>query len=116
MIGTPGIGTLTLSVCAGCCGLCALALIVFAIASWRTARRRGRRVELWSDGASRRQALLRAGASPAVAEQLVVGNKINAIKECRLETGLGLTEAKQLVDRYESALYRFEPWDIRQVR
>jgi ribosomal protein L7/L12 len=62
------------------------------------------------------QALLDAGASPAVAEQLVQGNKINAIKECRVGMGLGLTEAKQLVDRYESALYRYEPWDTRQAR
>ena len=110
------LGTIVLSVCGGCFGVFLLASIVASIASWRTTRRLGRRVELWSDDAARMQALLEAGASPAVAEQIVQGNKINAIKACRIETGLGLNEAKHLVDRYESALYRYEPWDTRKAR
>jgi hypothetical protein len=100
---------LVLCVCVGCYSLVTLALIGYSIVSWRTRRRRGRRVELWSDDASRMQALLEAGASPAVAQQLVQGNKINAIKACRDEMELGLTEATQVADRYERALYRYEP-------
>jgi hypothetical protein len=109
-------GALVLSVCGGCCGVCLLALIVFSVALWRKTRQRGRRVELWSDDAARMQALLEAGASPAVAEQLVQGNTINAIKVCRIETGLGLKEAKDVVDRYDGALYRYEPWDTYKAR
>lgn len=101
------------SVCGGCIGIYFLALIVSSIASWRKTRRLGRRVELWSDDAARMKALLQAGASPAVAERIVQGNKINAIRECRIETGLGLKEAKDLVERYENALYRYEPWGTR---
>ena len=114
--GNTGVGTILLSIGGACYGLCILAFIASAIVTWRTARRRGRRVELWSDDATRIQALLEAGASPVIAEQIVQGHRINAIKECRTETGLGLTAAKQMVDRYESALYRYEPRDARRVR
>ena len=89
-----------------------LGFLISAITSWRT-RRLGRRVDLWSDDAARMEALLQAGASPVVARRILQGNKINAIKECRLETGLGLKEAKELVERYQSALYRYEPWNTR---
>lgn len=106
------LGTIVLSICGGVYGVFFVAIIV---ASWRKTRL-GRRVDLWSEDAARMQALLEAGASPAVAEQIVQGNKIHAIKACRIETGLGLKEAKDLVDRYESALYRYEPWDTRTAR
>jgi ribosomal protein L7/L12 len=89
---------------------------MFSIASWRTTRQRGRGVELWSDDAARMQALLEAGASHAVVEQLLQGNKLNAIKACRLQTGLGLKEAKDIIDGYDSVLYRYEPWDTHQAR
>ena len=94
-----------------CNGVYILFVLVTILASWRERRRHGRRVELWSDDTARRQALLEAGASPAVAEQIVQRHKINAIKVCRLETGLGLAEAKELVERYENTLYRYEPWN-----
>jgi hypothetical protein len=93
-----------------CSGVFILLSLVVSLASWLHRLRRGRRVELWSDDAARMNALLTAGASSAVAEQIVQGNKINAIKECRGETGLGLKEAKDLVERYQDALYRYEPW------
>jgi hypothetical protein len=110
------VDTVFLSVCGGCCVVVLLTLIAMSIASWRQTRRLGRRVDLWSDDAARMQALLAAGASPAVAEQMVQGNKIAAVKACRLETGLGLTEAKNMVDHFESALYRYEPWATRTAR
>ena len=76
------------------------------IASWR----RGKRIELWSDEESRMRAATEAGASPAVADQLARKNKIGAIKWYRMETGVGLKEAKDAVERYERALCRYEPW------
>jgi len=91
------------------------ALLVLIVASWREARR-GRKVALWSDDAARMRALLGAGASPTVAQHILQGNKINAIKECRIETGLGLKDAKDAVERYERALYRYEPWVMRGAR
>jgi ribosomal protein L7/L12 len=97
-----------------CNGVSIFLVLVTFLASWRERwreRQRGRRVELWSDDAARMKALREAGASPAVAEQIIQGNKINAIKECRLETGLGLKEAKDAVERYQDALYRYEPWN-----
>jgi hypothetical protein len=97
-----------------CFGVYILIGSIAILASWRERwrkRRQGRPVELWNDDAARMKALLEAGASPAVAEQILQGNKINAIKECRLETGLGLKEAKDVVERYQDALYRYEPWN-----
>jgi hypothetical protein len=114
--GLTTLGTIVLSVCGGCCGVLILALCVSSIAARRKERRRGRRVDLWSDDAARMQALLQAGASPAVAEHLVQGNKITAIKVYRRETGLGLKEAKDVVESYDRALYRYEPWDTRTAR
>lgn len=70
-------------------------------------------MELWSNDAVRMQALMEAGASHSVVEELAQGHKINAIKACRMETGLGLKEAKEVVDRYERLLYRYEPWNTR---
>lgn len=102
-------GAIASGVGASCIGIYLLGLIISAVTSWRK-RRLGRRVERWSDDAARLEALLQAGASRAVAEQIVQGHKINAIKECRLETGLGLKEAKDLIDHYEDTLYRYEPW------
>lgn len=110
------ISTILLGVCGGCFGAVLLSMLALSIASRRQTQRLGRRVELWSDDAARMQAVLAAGASPAVAEQLVQGNKIAAIKACRLETDLGLKEAKDTVDQYEKALYRYEPWDTRTAR
>jgi ribosomal protein L7/L12 len=56
------------------------------------------------------RAALEAGASPVVAYELTRGNKINAIKAYRMETGEGLKESKDAVDRVEAAFYRYEPW------
>lgn len=83
-----------------------LSLIVSFATSWR----QGRRVELWRDEEGRRRAALEAGASPVVADELARGNKIGAIKAYREETGAGLKESKDAVDRVEATLYRYEPW------
>ena len=107
-------GAIASGVCVSCIGICLLGLIMSAVTSSRK-RRQGRRMERWSDDAARLEALLQAGASRAVAEQIVQGNMINAIKECRLETGLGLKEAKDVVDHYEDTLYRYEPRHTRQA-
>ncbi len=100
--------------------ICLGALAVMSVAMyggsiWTRARewRRGRRVELWSDDESRVRALRDAGASPDVADALARQGKINAIKAYRIETGVGLAEAKRAVDALESALYRYEPWNAR---
>jgi hypothetical protein len=105
-----------LSVAGACLGLAYAIVSIVFIDIGLAARRQGRRVEVWSDDATRLRALLQAGASPAIAEQLIRGKKINAIKVCRVETGLGLSEAKQVVNRYERALYHDESRDMRQAR
>lgn len=56
------------------------------------------------DLAARAQALRGAGASPAVADLLARGQKINAIKAYREESGAGLREAKAAVEQLERAL------------
>jgi hypothetical protein len=45
---------------------------------------------------------------PAIMEALKKGNKIEAIKLLRQASGLGLAEAKQLLDRYEAAKLKTE--------
>jgi large subunit ribosomal protein L7/L12 len=40
------------------------------------------------------------GLSPRVQELLADGNKIEAIKQYRAETGLGLAEAKEAIEAY----------------
>jgi hypothetical protein len=45
---------------------------------------------------------------PAIADALKKGNKVEAIKLLRQASGLGLTEAKQLIDRYETAKLKTE--------
>ena len=44
-----------------------------------------------------------ATVGPAIVEALKKGNKIEAIKLLRQASGLGLAEAKQYIDRYETA-------------
>jgi hypothetical protein len=94
----------------------ALAAIAAAVASFIATlldhRRRwvqGRKTELFDNDAARMQALLAAGAPPDVAEYILSGYKINAIKALREQTGLGLKETKDIVESYQDALYRYEP-------
>jgi len=47
-------------------------------------------------------------AGPAIAEALKKGNKIEAIKLLREASGLGLAEAKQLIDRHDAAKLKVE--------
>jgi hypothetical protein len=49
-----------------------------------------------------------ATVGPAIVEALKKGNKIEAIKLMRQASGLGLAEAKQLIDRYEAAKLKTE--------
>jgi ribosomal protein L7/L12 len=42
---------------------------------------------------------------------LAQGRKIEAIKQLRLETGLGLREAKDMIERNESSLFSYESSD-----
>ena len=98
----------------GLTGVClgvgyAFALFIM-IASFVTIWRRGQRVALWGDEEAMRRAALAAGASPAVADELARGNKIVAIKRYRMETGASLMDAKNAVEAYQRALYRYEPW------
>lgn len=94
----------------GCIAACWSPLLFITIARFMTTWRRGQRVSLWGDDEAMRRAALAAGASPAVADELARGNKINAIKAYREEAGVGLKESKDAVDGYEGALYRYEPW------
>ena len=104
------LATITGGVClAAILGAALAGFIAERLAAWRE-RARGRRVEAWSDDASRLRALREAGASPAVAEQIILGNKINAIKAYREATGAGLKDSKDMIERYQEALYRYEPW------
>lgn len=96
-------------VCAGAWALAFIASFVAAELDHRRRWRQGRQVELFDNDEARMQALLAAGAPLDVAEQILRGNKINAIRALRDQTGLGLKETKDVVELYQDALYRYEP-------